>query len=324
MPGHPSVFSRLLALGLAAGFGACSGGESREIALPGDRAYPESIAAGSDGTLYVSSLATGGIWRITPQTETVKAWIKPGAFGTRSLLGVAVDTKANMLWVCSNDLSSSGIPGSSEVIGSFVKGFDLTSGEGKVSVQLPGTVALCNDIAVASDGSLFVTNSLAPQILKLRPEREELEVWLETPAFEQPLKNTPGLDGIAFGGDESLYVNNFAQGSVFRIEVKDGAPGRVVKLSLSRKLKGPDGMRSIGGHSFIVTEDTGRVAKVRVEGDGAVIETIAGDLSGPTSVAHADGILWIAEGQLQHLFQPTKRGPPRLPFRIIGVPFEIE
>jgi hypothetical protein len=31
-----------------------------------------------------------------------------------------------------------------------------------------------------------VTNSLAPQILKLKPGSSELEVWLESPAFEQP------------------------------------------------------------------------------------------------------------------------------------------
>ena len=49
--------------------------------------------------------------------------------------------------------------------GSFVKGFDLTSGEGKMSAELPGKATLCNDMVVGPDGSLFVTNSLAPQIL---------------------------------------------------------------------------------------------------------------------------------------------------------------
>ena len=96
--------------------------EENEIALPGDRAYPESISAASNGTLYVGSLATGGVWRIKPQAGAVEEWIKPGAFGSRSILGVLVDEKANLLWVCSNDFSSSEIPGPSSVPGSFVNG----------------------------------------------------------------------------------------------------------------------------------------------------------------------------------------------------------
>src|SRR5262245_56454852 len=139
----------------------------KSVALSGDRAYPESIAAASDGTLYVSSLASGGISRIKSGSATAEEWIKPGAFDSRSTFGVLVDDKAGLLWVCSNDVSALGVPGPSSATGSHVKGFDLTSGEGKVSVAFPASPAICNDMALAADGSLFVTNSLAPQILRL-------------------------------------------------------------------------------------------------------------------------------------------------------------
>src|SRR6476646_2983445 len=218
--------------------------ETSEIALPGDRAYPESITAALDGALYVGSLAVGGVWRIKLQTGTVEEWIKPGAFDTRSTLGVLVDSKANLLWVCSNDFSSSGIPGPSSVPGSFVKSFDLASGEGKVSAALPGKATLCNDMVVGAEGALFVTNSLAPQILRLKPGSTKLEVWLESPDFEQPPQGAPGLDGVAFGSEGNLYVNTFANGDFFRVEVKDGAPGKITKLQPSRPLKFPDGLRS--------------------------------------------------------------------------------
>ena len=293
-----------------------------EIALPGDRAYPESISAAPDGTLYVGSPAVGGVWRIKPQSGTVEEWIKPGAFGTRSLLGVLVDSKANLLWVCSNNFSSSGIPGPSTVTGSFVKGFDLTSGEGKVSAELPGNATICNDMVVGLDGSLFVTNSLAPQILKLDPGSSELEVWLESAEFEQPPQGAPGLDGIAFGGDGNLYVNTFANGGFFRVEVKDGAPGKITKLNASRPLKLPDGLRSTGGQTFVLAEGGGSADRVTVDGDNIDVETVKDGIAGPTSVALAGQTLWVAEGQLPHLFEAVKSGPPRLPFRIIGVPFK--
>src|SRR5215210_5851266 len=74
--------------------------DATRIALSDDRAYPESITASSDGTLYVSSLATGGITRIPRGTTKDESWVKPGAFDTRSTLGVLVDNDARMLWVC--------------------------------------------------------------------------------------------------------------------------------------------------------------------------------------------------------------------------------
>jgi sugar lactone lactonase YvrE len=316
--------SHTLALALASIFALVPPvfAEPDEIALPGERAYPESITAAPDGTLYVSSPAVGGVWRIKSQTGTVEEWIRPGAFDTRSTLGVLVDSKANLLWVCSNDFSSAGIPGPSSVPGSFVKGFDLASGEGKISARLPGKSTLCNDMVVGPDGSLFVTNSLAPQILKLKPGSNQLEVWLENPEFEQPPQGAPGLDGIAFGGDGNLYVNTFANGSFFRIEVKDGTPGKITKLNASRPLKLPDGLRSTGGETFVMAEGGGSADRVTVDGDNLKIETIKDGIAGPTSVALADKTLWIAEGQLPHLFESAKSGPPRLPFRIVGVPFE--
>ncbi|HZM08357.1 MAG TPA: hypothetical protein VFC11_07915 [Methylocella sp.] len=36
------------------------------IELPGPRAFPESITSTPDGTLYVSSLASGGVFRVMP------------------------------------------------------------------------------------------------------------------------------------------------------------------------------------------------------------------------------------------------------------------
>jgi sugar lactone lactonase YvrE len=295
-----------------------SAADLSQVTLPGDRAYPESIAAASDGTLYVSSLASGGVWRITPGASTAQEWIKPGAFDSRSTLGVLVDEKANLLWVCSNDLSALGVPGPSSAKGSYVKGFDLASGEGRVSTALPGKATLCNDLAVGSDGSLFVTNSLAPQILRLKPGSTQLEVWLESPTFEQPAQGA-GLDGIAFGGDGNVYVNNFTKGAFFRVDVRDGAPGKITKLQSSRPLQLPDGLRPAGGQKFIMAEGGGSLDWVTVNGDEVDVETIKDGLAGPTSVALIGQTLWAPEGQLPHLFDPAKNGPPHLPFRIVGV-----
>ena len=179
-------------------FAAQAGAEDlKPIEIPGDRAYPESMSATSDGTIYISSLASGGVARVMPGSPKAEMWIKPGAFETRSTFGVLVDEPTKTLWVCSNDVSGLGVPGPSSVPGAYLKGFDLATGEGKFSAAFPGKATVCNDMVVAADGTLYVTNTAAPQILRLKPGAKELEVWLENDLLVP--KNGAGLDGIALG-----------------------------------------------------------------------------------------------------------------------------
>jgi sugar lactone lactonase YvrE len=291
---------------------------AKQIALSGDRAYPESIAAAADGALYVSSLASGGIWRIKPGSATAEAWIAPGTYDTRSTFGVLVDDKKGVLWVCSNDISALGVPGPGTATGSNLKAFDLVSGEGKMSAPFPGTGNICNDMAIGADGALYATNSLKPQILRLKPGATSLEVFVESPVFEQP-KDGAGLDGIAFGADGSLYLNTYTNGGFFRVDVKDGAAGSVTKLSPSRALKFPDALRSTGGQSFVLAEGGGTLDRVTIDGDAVQVETVREGLAGPTGVALVGNTLWAPEGQLSHLFD-AKSGPPTLPFQVVGIP----
>jgi sugar lactone lactonase YvrE len=313
------TFAILLASVLTITFPAVSADSLNSVAIPGERAFPESISAAPDGTLYVSSLASGGISRIKPGASTAEPWAKPGAFDSRSTFGVLVDERSNLLWVCSNDASGMGVPGPSSIPGSYLKGFDLATGEGKVSAALPGAHNLCNDMAIAPDSSIYVTNSLAPQILRLKPDGKELDVFLEDSQFEPP-KHGAGLDGIAIGGDGNIYVNTFTKGEFFRVDVRDGRPGKVTRLATSRPLKLPDGLRPLSGETFLMAEGGGTLDRVSVDGDKVTIETLRDGLAEPTAVAKIGQTAWVAEGQLSHLFDPAANGPPRLPFRITGVP----
>ncbi|WP_246697001.1 SMP-30/gluconolactonase/LRE family protein [Methylobacterium planeticum] len=298
---------------------AAAEAESSSVALPGDAVYPESVTATSDGTFYVSSFASGGVIRVRPGEAQGEIWIKPGAFGTRSTFGVLADERSNTLWVCSNDLSALGVPGPSDVPGSALKAFDLKSGEGRLSIPLP-TPALCNDIALAPDGTGYVTNTAAPQILRLKPGDHAFEVFATDPRFG-PNGKGAGLDGIAFGQDGDLYVNTFSKAELFRVEVKDGAAGRITQLTPSRALKMADGLRPAGDGSFLMAEGGGSLDRVTIVGDAAKIETLHdGIAGGATGVAKVGDTAWVTEGQLAYLLDPSKKGgTPPLPFRIFPV-----
>lgn len=293
---------------------ACASAVSAVIEIGGVEAYPESITAGPDWELYVGSVASGGVQRVAPGANRAEAWIAPGAFGSRSTFGVYADATTSTLWVCSNDVSGLGVPGPSDVAGSYLKAFDLGSGRGKASYALAGKTALCNDIAVADDGAVYVTNSLAPQILRLPPGAKALEVFAEDARFQPP--NGVGLDGVAIGADGNLYVDTFNGGGLFRVTMQGGEAGAVVELKTSRPLRLPDALRHLSGNAFLMVEGAGSLDRVTISGDTATIETIEGGLDEPTSVATTNGVAWVTEGQLSHLFNAQEKGPPKLPFKI--------
>ena len=309
------LFATPLALALSGDPSLADG--PKPIEVPGGAAFSESITAGPDGSLYVSSLASGGIQRAKPGAAKTESWVAPGQFGSRSTFGLYADAKTNTIWVCSNDVSGLGVPGPSKAEGSHLLAFDLASGKGKAAYKFAGSANLCNDMTVAEDGTVYVTNSLTPQILKLAPGAKDLEVFIEDKQFQPP--KGAGLDGIAFGGDGNLYVNTFNGGELFRVDVKDGKAGAVTKLATSRPLGLPDGLRNVGGNTFLMIEGSGSLDRVTVDGDKATIETIKDGLKEPTAFAKVGSTAWVAEGQLSHLFDAKTNGPPQLPFAIVPV-----
>lgn len=286
-----------------------------EIALPGYRAFPESLSSSDDGTLYVGGLTTGGVLRIKVGS-TPEQWIKPGAYGTRSIFGVLVDEASKTLWTCSNDVSAAGISGPGDVPGSYLKGFDLATGEGKVSAKLPGAKTLCNDIAIGPDGAPYVTNTFAPEILRLDAAKQQLDVWVSDPLLVPP-DGGAGLDGIAFDRDGNLIVDTYNKSELFRIDAKDGKAGKVTKLTPSRALVLADGIRR-NGDGFLIVEGGGRLDRMVVEGDKATVTTLKDGMIMPTAVTSVGTTAWVADGQIGFAFAP-RSGQPHLPFKIYPV-----
>jgi sugar lactone lactonase YvrE len=322
----PTVFSLFwprsaMLLGLLTGGGVYAAPAT--IELPGTRVFPESVTSTKDGTVFIGSLGSGGVQRIKADSTQVESWIKPGAYGSRSIFGVLADERSNTLWVCSNDMSGVGIVIQSAESGSALKGFDLKTGAGEVSVKLPGDKTTCNDIAIGPDGAAYVTNSAAAQILRLPPKGDALEVW-SSDAMLAPPSGGVGLDGIAFGADGNVYVDTYTPAEMFRVAVKDGKAGKVTRLSPSRPLVLADAIRPLGGNAFLLIEGGGRLDRIVIKGDSVAIETLKDGFAVPTGVAIVGKTAWVSEGQLGYIFDPSKKGQtPSLPFHVYSVPLPV-
>ncbi len=205
-----------------------------------------------------------------------------------------------------------------------MKGFDLKTGVGKRSVSLPGSHAFCNDITADAKGSLYITDSAHPTILRLSPGATTFEVFAQDSAFAPP-QGGAGLDGIAFGSDGNLYVTTYTAGELVRVEVKHGRAGRITTLSGTRHLTLPDALRTLGNNSFLLIEGSGSLDRVVIQGDAFAVTPIHGGFAIPTSVARVGTTAWVSEGQLAFFFDPSKQAlSPSLPFRIYAVPLRKE
>jgi len=261
-----------------------------EITLPGTRVFPESITSTADGTLIVGSLGHGNVLRIAPGRTVAEEWIKPGAGGLNNVLGVYADEKGKLLWVCSNNLDNKGEATS-------VKTFDLKTGASKGTYKLPGDGALCNDIAVAEDGTAYISDTRLASILMLKPGASMLEVAAKDPLLA-------GADGLAFGDKTTLYVNSVTAGKILRMDLgPDGKSKQITDLKLPRTLDRPDGMRAIGKHRLLLAENSGTMSVVTFEGadkQTVVVKTLKQGLESTPGVTATHGMAWIVEGKLNY------------------------
>jgi sugar lactone lactonase YvrE len=303
------------AAGLTLMLGCAAGGLARAqtaaVGVP-DKSFPESVTSTRDGTLYAGSFNLGGVVKAAPGGKA-EQFVKPGAGGSRSILGVLADETSGMLYVCSNDITGFGVPGPGDTKGAWLKTFDLASGALKGSFALEDPKSLCNDVAVGSDGAVYVTDSFTPNVYRLKPGGTALEPWATDPMLA-PAKDGVGLDGIAFGSDGNLYVTTYIPAALFRIAVRDGKAGAVTALKSSRPLDHADAMRRFGD-SLLLIEGNGKLDKVTIKGDGAEIETIQDGFTEPVSVTQVGNTAWVAEGKLSYIIGDNKEKDPG-PFTI--------
>jgi sugar lactone lactonase YvrE len=277
-----------------------------EITLPGTLIYPESITSTADGTLIVGSLGHGNIMRIAPGKAAAEEWIKAGTGGLNQVLGVFADDKGKTLWVCSNNLEQKGEATS-------VKAFDLKTGAIKGTYPLPGQGPLCNDIAVAEDGTAYITDTLQGSVLMLKPGGKSLEIAAKDPLLA-------GADGLAFGEKTILFVNCVTTNKLLRLDLgPDGKSKTVTELKLSRAVDRPDGMRAIGKNRMLMAENSGKMSIVTFDGPSAAIKTIKEGLESTPGVTATRGMAWIVEGKLNYRDGAMKGKDPGT-FKMYAVP----
>jgi len=287
-----------------------------ELAIPGEKIYPESLTSTADGRVIIGSIVARTIYVVKPGGATAEPWIRPDSEPTLGVYGVSADEKANTLWAC-----FSSIPGlhESAQAPSVLKTFDLKTGALKSRYPLPTAGAFCNDIAVGTDGTAYVSDTENMEVDRLQKGAQQLEVWAGNGSFG-PKGGV--LDGISVLANQ-LFVNTLETDKLFAVPIaSDGKPGTIAEVKLSRAIENPDGMRSIGKDGLLIVEGggKGRLSRIKIVGDTAQLTTLKeGYPDGAVSVTAVGTTAYVLEGQLDAIFGPPGRQVAAKPFHATAV-----
>ncbi len=308
--------SSWIALALLAG---CTSGPSLnaargDILISGTGVHPESVTSSKDGALFTGSIP-GIIYRAGPKDTTAVPFITPDAEnGLQSIFGVYADDAGGRLLACSAPVSF-GPRTAGPALPSAVVAFDLKTGRFIARYPFPAPGGTCNDMAIGADGAIYASDTPGGRILKLPKGGKSLEVAVT----DDRLK---GIDGLAFGGDGALVINNVQKQEMWRVKLPaGGAPAVLTKLNVDTRLAGPDGLRSIGGNRFLQAEGTaGRATLLTITGDNVHVQVLREGLQSSPGVTLIGHTVYAIEGKINYLVDPQLRGKDPGPFKAIAIP----
>ena len=188
---------------------------------------PEGIAIDTKtGIIYISSINHHSIIAVDTNGKH-QTFVAKDRYGFLEGLGMKVDEKRNWLWAVSNSKDSSGSV-------SKVHAFDIKTGKAVQQYTLKDTAQhLLNDLAIARDGTVYLTDTYYSAVYQLSPSTQKLELFLKSPYLNYP-------NGLAFGKLEQLYIATYEHGLMqLNTTTKDLKPLTGAKdTSLSHGLDG--------------------------------------------------------------------------------------
>ena len=263
--------------------------------------FPEGPVVLQDGSWLVAEMEAqpGSVTQISPDGQTrrvIATMERPN--------GLAVD-KSGSIWVAESRRSA-------------LLRMSLDGKVESIATACNGEPFLWpNDLCVGPDGALYLTDSGVrvrdfKNGTRHRPDYESVKldgrIYRIDPRTRQVRQLDCGLrfsNGIAFGPDGNLYVNETMTGMVHRYSWRgEGEFGPRESFGNSNPdrsagFQGPDGMAfSTDGRLYVAVFGRGRVAVMGL--DGSVVEQIPTHGSRPTNVAFGlpgDKRIYVTENE---------------------------
>lgn len=212
--------------------------------------WPESIDHDPrTRRFYVTSVRHRTVVEVSPDGAT-REILPRSTPGVGAILAVRVDTARNVLWVTSSGLSAmAGYSPADSGLGAILR-VRLADGVVDGRWDVPGAGRhILGDIAVATNGDLYVSNSAQPILFRLQP-REGTITAIRSPLFRS-------LQGVATPRDtrfavEPVFIADYSHG-ILRLDPHSGSVTRLPDAPGSTSL-GIDGL-TVHGTSLIAVQN---------------------------------------------------------------------
>lgn len=276
--------------------------ELKSIALPKGFQYPNGITHSDDGTVYVGSITSGRILQISPKGE-IKSFF-PGNKDIFAVTSLRLDEARGILWGASPDVL--GTVGKQHRIFAI----DIRSNKILQIITIPDG-GFGNDIALDSQGGVYVTDSSLPRIHYLPPGATQLQTWVENQLFRT--QERFGLSGIARRADGVLFVTMYSDGRLFKVTTNR----TVEEIELPRKIDGSDAIQLAEDGSLLMIEGgiesgDGRLLQLRGLETKAKnkrkfkFKVLASGMNLPVNLTVAGKEILVTESLFRHRLVPGK------------------
>ena len=283
---------------------------SPSIPLLGATTYPEGVALDHrSGILYVGSDDDGSLQAI--EHGVARVFQPAGTDGRTETLGLKVDEARDRLWV----VTPAAVYVYQLADGLLLKRADLAS---VATVATPGL----NDLALAADGTAYVTDSFNPLLLKIDGATLTLSVFRDLAGripYGQQNDFRYNLNGIVVAPDgRALLAVKTNEGTLWRIslETDDIAP-----VALTEPVTKGDGLVwGEGDALYVLRNFESKISKIDFAGDASGPRTVTTLTTEGLDVPTTAVFVATPEPHLVVVNSQFGKDPPSLPFHLVEVP----
>lgn len=268
----PTRFAEFNALAGDAQFGALAAGAKQNLAPVGKVTRFAKLPEGeSEGIAYdpVSRrffAGTGdGKLLAVDQQGNVSTFASGG--GLRQILGIKVDAARRLLWLVSGRYPEPDAPADGGTGG--IRAYNVDSGEIVTTIEVDERPILhgFNDLALAADGTVYVTDTNRNSVYKLVPGGKTLELLLQDRRMTFP-------NGIVLTPDQrTLYVTHVE--GISAIDVGTGSR-KLLPVPADASVNSIDGLLLHQGQLYAVQNSPylDRIVGIALASDGSSVERV--------------------------------------------------
>jgi sugar lactone lactonase YvrE len=282
--------------------------------------YPDGVAydEGSNA-FFVSSVKNGDIG-IVDQNGIYGIFY--GDPGLKSSFGMKVDKKRNVLWVCISDPNFSDNSDSiTRTKMARVIGLDLASAKKTadidLSMLLPGR-HFVNDLALDSDGNIYVTDSFSPAIYKI----DSTGTATVFSKHEKFIPTGEGLNGIVFHPDGFLLVSHYSNGTILKVPL--ASPEAVTEVGMELTYPGADGLLLDAKNNLVLVQNQGANRIYRLDSRDrwktAIVREVTAETENyrnPTTATMVEDNVYVLNARLDELTDSTKAPSSEFSIQIV-------